>query len=212
MRKTRQPNQPQFAHLHLLWGWAAFFLLYFLTEQFIPLERCHLIHIPLDDRIPFCEWFVIFYVGWYALIVLSLGYFLLYNINSFRNLQTYIILTQALAMTVYILYPSYQDLRPTVFPRENILTAIVGLIYRIDTPTGICPSLHVAISVALSSIWLREKGISPWLKAVIVLFCLGVCLSVLFIKQHSLVDAIAAIPLCLIAERFVFHRNGRHPV
>lgn len=207
MRKTYHFKTVDSAHLHLLWGWAGFFVLYFLTENLIPLENCHLIHIPLDDRIPFCEWFVIFYVGWYALIVLSLGYFLLYHTNSFKKLQTYIMLTQGLAMTVYILYPSYQDLRPAEFPRENILTAVVGILYQIDTPTGICPSVHAAISIALSSVWLREKGINSWLKAGIVLFCIGVCLSVSFIKQHSVIDIVAAIPLCLIAEWFVFRRK-----
>ena len=207
MKKTPHTKTSDFAHLKLLWGWAVFFLLYVLTENLIPAERCHLIHAPLDDRIPFCEWFVIFYVGWYGLIAFSLGWFALYRVDSFRKLQTYIILTQLVAMAVYILYPSYQNLRPEVFPRENLLTAVVGLLYRIDTPTGICPSLHVAISVGIGEVWLREKGINPWLKAGIALFCLGVCLSVAFIKQHSVIDIAAAVPLCLVAEWFVFFRN-----
>ena len=200
-------HTPQFSHLYLLLGWIIYFILYYLTEKRIPIERCHLIHVPLDDRIPFCEGFVVFYVGWYLLIVLSLGYFLLYDIENFRNLQTYIIITQVLAIAVYILYPSYQDLRPAVFPRENVLTAMMGIIYRLDTPTGICPSLHVAISAAIASVWLRKKNTNLWLKELIILFCLGVCLSVLFVKQHSVVDILAAIPICLIAEWLVFFRR-----
>ena len=196
-------------HLHLLWGWVGFFLLYALTENLIPLERCHLIHAALDDRIPFREEFAVFYVGWYGLIVLSLGWFLRYSIDSFRKLQTYIIITQAIAMVVYILYPSYQDLRPEVFPRENILTDVMAFLYRIDTPTGVCPSLHVAVSVGIASTWLRERQAKPWLKAGIAIFCVGVCMSVVFVKQHSIVDVFAAIPLCLIAEWFVFHKISR---
>ena len=196
-------------HLHLLWGWVGFFLLYALTENLIPLERCHLIHAALDDRIPFREEFAVFYVGWYGLIVLSLGWFLRYSIDSFRKLQTYIIITQAIAMVVYILYPSYQDLRPEVFPRENILTDVMAFLYRIDTPTGVCPSLHVAVSVGIASTWLRERQAKPWLKAGIAVFCVGVCISVVFVKQHSVVDVFAAVPLCLIAEWLVFHRISR---
>ena len=196
-------------HLYLLWGWVGFFLLYALTENLIPLERCHLIHAALDDRIPFREEFAVFYVGWYGLIVLSLGWFLRYSIDSFRKLQTYIIITQAIAMVVYILYPSYQNLRPEVFPRENILTDVMAFLYRIDTPTGVCPSLHVAVSVGIASTWLREKKANPWVKAGIAIFCVGVCMSVLFVKQHSIVDVLAAIPLCLIAEWFVFHKKRR---
>lgn len=200
-------NTPTYRHLHLLWGWAGYFLLYFLTENLIPPEACHVIHTPLDDRIPFQECFVIFYVGWYGLILLSLGYFLLYSVDSFKNLQTYIIITQALAMAVYVLYPSRQDLRPEVFPRENILTSVMAFLYSIDTPTGVCPSLHVAISIGIASAWLREKQAATWLKAGITLFCIGVCCSVSFVKQHSVVDIVAAVPVCLIAEWFVYFRK-----
>ena len=202
-------NSPEFCHLKLLLGWVGYFVLYFLTEQLIPAESCHVIHSPLDDIIPFHEFFVIFYVGWYVLIVGSLLYFLLYNVQNFRNLQTYIIITQILAMIVYVVYPSRQDLRPEVFPRENLLTAIMGLIYRFDTNTGVLPSLHVAYSVGIASTWLREKSVPGWVRGVICLFCLGVCLSVAFVKQHSVLDIFAAIPVCLFAEWFVFFRKRR---
>ena len=200
-------NTPEFSHLKLLLGWVGYFTLYFLTENLIPAENCHVIHSTLDDMIPFNEFFVIFYVGWYVLIVISLGYFLLYSVQSFRNLQTYIIITQILAMAVYILYPSRQDLRPEVFPRENILTAIMGLIYSFDTNTGVLPSLHVAYSMGIASTWLREKSASPLVKTIITVFSLMVCISVAFVKQHSVLDIFAAIPVCLVAEWFVFFRK-----
>lgn len=202
-------NTPEFSHLKLLLGWVVYFTLYVLTESLIPPERCHVVHCALDDRIPFREEFVIFYVGWYFLILFSLGYFLLYSVDSFRKLQTYFILIQLVAMAVYLLWPSRQELRPQVFPRENLLTAVVGLLYQIDTPTGVCPSVHVAGSVAIASVWLRERRAKPWQKAAIGCFCLLVCLSVSFLKQHSVVDILAAIPLCLIAEWFVFLRKKK---
>ena len=200
-------NTPEFSHLKLLLGWVGYFVLYFLTENLIPAENCHLIHSPLDDLIPFNEFFVLFYVGWYVLIVASLLYFLLYSVESFKRLQTYIIITQILAMIVYIIYPSRQDLRPEVFPRENVLTWIMGMIYRFDTNTGVLPSLHVAYSLGIASTWLREKRVKPWVRILIALFCLGVCVSVAFVKQHSVLDIFSAIPVCLVAEWFVFFRK-----
>lgn len=202
-------NTPEFSHLKLLLGWVGYFTLYFLTENLIPAENCHVIHCKLDDMIPFNEFFVIFYVGWYASIVLSLGYFLLYSVKSFKNLQTYIIITQILAMAVYILYPSRQDLRPEVFPRENILTALMGLIYRFDTNTGVFPSLHVAYSLGMISTWLREKQAGKLVKTGVTAFLLMVCISVAFVKQHSVLDIFGAIPICLAAEWFVFYRKKK---
>lgn len=202
-------NTPEFSHLKLLLGWVGYFILYFLTENLIPAENCHIIHSPLDDLIPFNEFFVIFYVGWYVLIVGSLLYFLLYSVQNFRNLQTYIIITQILAMVVYVVYPSRQELRPEVFPRENVLTWIMGIIYTFDTNTGVFPSLHVAYSIGIASTWLREKSVGPALKTGIVLFVIGVCLSVAFVKQHSVLDIFGAIPVCMIAEWFVFFRKRK---
>ena len=150
--RLRRINEPQFAHLKLLLGWVGYFILYFLTENLIPADACHPVHMWLDDVIPFCEWFLIPYVFWYVLIVISLGYFLLYHVDSFKRLQTYIIITQILAMACYILYPTRQDLRPAEFVNDNFLTRCVSFLYAFDTNTGICPSLHVAYSLGIASV------------------------------------------------------------
>lgn len=197
-------NEPEFSHLKLLLGWIGYFALYFLTENLIPVEKCHDIHCGLDDIIPFCEAFLIPYVFWYLLIVISLLYFLLYNVDSFKKLQTYIIITQVVAMAIYIIYPSCQNLRPTEFPRDNFLTDCVGLLYSLDTNTGVCPSLHCAYSIGIASVWLREKNVSKLWKTFVVIAVILICLSTMFIKQHSAVDFFAAIPVCLLAEILVF--------
>lgn len=197
-------NQPEFSHLKLLSGWIIYFALYFLTENLIPLENCHVIHCALDDIIPFCEWFLFPYILWYALIVYSLWRFALYDVDCFKKLQTYIMITQAVAMAVYILYPNCQNLRPTDFPRDNFLTDCVKTIYFFDTNTGVCPSLHCAYSIGIASVFARAKNVSKFLKIFVAIFALIICLSTMFIKQHSAVDFFAALPVCLLAEILVF--------
>lgn len=207
--RLRKLNSPEFSHLKLLFGWVGYFTLYFLTESIIPEQSCTPVYCFLDDWIPFCEWFIIPYVLWYVLIAGSLLYFALHNIDSFKKLSTYIIITQVAAMAIYILFPTRQDLRPESFPRENFLTQIVALLYHFDTNTNVCPSLHVAYSLGIASVWIKEKDVSRLLKAGIVIFVISVCLSTAFIKQHSVLDGFAAIPICLFAEWFVFHRKKR---
>ena len=202
-------NDPQFSHLKLLLGWVGYFTLYFLTENLIPVENCYVVHSALDDIIPFCEIFFIPYVFWYLLIVISLLYFALYNIDSFKKLQTYIIITQIVAMAIYIAFPNMQDLRPTEFPRDNLLTKGVAFLYAFDTNTNVCPSLHVAYSLGIASVWLKEKTASiPW-KAFVLIAVILICLSTMFIKQHSAVDFFAALPVCLLAEYVVFRKYWR---
>ena len=198
-------NTPEFSHLKLLLGWVGYFLLYFLTENLIPNSACHPIHCALDDMIPFDELFVIPYVFWYVLVGGSLLYYALCDVDSFKRLQIFIILTQVIAMAVYILYPSRQDLRPDVFPRQNFLTWILGIIYAFDTPTGVCPSLHVGYSMGILSVVLKDREIPRFWKVVLVGVVFTICCAVCFVKQHSAVDVIAAIPMCALAEALVYH-------
>ncbi len=202
-------NEPQFSHIKLLAGWIVYFAFYFLTENLIPAERCHPMHCFIDDLVPFNEVFVIFYMSWYLLIVISLLSFFLYDIQSFRDLSTFIIITQVVAMFVYIVYPNRQDLRPLVFEHHNIFTMALGFLYHFDTPTGVCPSLHVAYSIGIGSVWLKKKDASPLWKVILVVWIVLICLAVMFVKQHSAVDVIAALPLGLLAELLVFRKRYR---
>ncbi len=201
-------REKRFSHLWLLLGWVGYLLLYFLTENLIPAEKCHVIHCALDDLIPFHEGFLLFYCFWYVYLVLSLLYFFLYDIPSFKKLQFYIIVTQVIAMAAYILYPSIQLLRPEVFPRDNLLTRLLGFIYTADTPTGVCPSLHVAYSMGIASVWGRSKDASRPFKIFIIVMAVLISVSTTFVKQHSAVDVLAAIPLGLLAEYIVY---GKFP-
>ena len=200
-------NEPRYSHLKLLWGWVIYFLLYFLTENLIPPEKCHPVHCRLDDLIPFNEYFAIFYCGWFLLVAGSLLYYLLYDVKSFRKLQTFLMVTQAVAMACYIIYPTRQDLRPDHFDRNNLFTLVMGFIYAFDTSTGVCPSLHAAYSIGILSVGLKDKSMPVLGKLLLTGFVIMICLAVCFVKQHSAVDVIAALPVCLLAECLVYGKD-----
>ena len=196
----RKLNDPHFSHLKLLLGWVVYFIFYFSLEYFIPNNSGTAIYCTLDYKIPFLEVFIIPYVTWYALIVFSLLYFMFYNVENFIRLQKFIIVTQAVAIIVYIVFPNFQPLRPEVYPRDNFLTDMVASLQAFDTNSNVCPSLHVAYSIGMASIWLKEKTATWPAKTAVVIFCILVCLSTVFIKQHSVIDGLAAIPVCALAE------------
>ena len=201
-------REPRFSHIGLLIAtWCTYFLLYLLTENLIPAERCISVHCKLDDIMVFNEYFVVFYVGWYLLVAGSLAYYLLHDVKRFRELDLYIFVTQMVAMACYILVPTRQDLRPEVFPRENVFSWIMGLIYTLDTNTGVCPSLHVAYSLAILAVYWRDENISRLWKAILLVLVVLISLSTAFVKQHSMVDVFAAIPTALIGEWLIYHRK-----
>ncbi len=203
----RRLGEPRFSHALLLLGWVYYLVMYLLTENLIAPERCHVVHCALDDLIPFHEGFVVFYAGWYLYVFIALAYSFFYNVEGFRRLQRFIIVTQVAAMLCYIVWPSIQLLRPEVFPRDNFFSRVLGGIYRIDTPTGVCPSLHVGYSLGVVSVALKDRELPPFWKAAVVFFAVGVCLAVVFVKQHSCLDVLAALPLGLLAEALVYGRD-----
>ena len=191
-------TSPEFRHLLLLGGWLVYFALYFLTEQLIPYERCHPIHCALDDLIPFCEVFVVPYLLWFCLVAGSLLYLLLHDVPNFRRLSIYIMITQAGAMLVYILWPNIQLLRPETMPRSNFFTWVLAFVYSFDTPTGVLPSLHAAYSIAILSVFWHRKQTALWWRILLPCLVVLIIAATFFVKQHSVLDALAAPPLCVV--------------
>ena len=71
--------------------------------------------------------------------------------------------------------------------------------YAYDTNTNVCPSLHVIGAVAVQFAFMHLKG-----KKYIVLHIafmvttILICLSTVFLKQHSIVDVFTAVPVCVL--------------
>jgi hypothetical protein len=205
--RLRRIGEPQFRHALLLLGWVWYFIMYMITENLIPIERCTPIHCWLDDVIPFNELFLIPYVLWYALIVVTLAYYFFFDIPRFKQVQIFILITQIIAMTCYVLFPSRQDLRPETFARDNFLTRLMAFIYSFDTSTGVCPSLHVAYSIGIASVVAKDDYFSRPFKIGLTAFVILICVATTFVKQHSAVDVFAALPVCLVAEAIIFGRS-----
>ena len=202
--RLRRIGEPQYRHALLLLGWVWYFIMYMITENLIPIERCTPIHCWLDDVIPFNELFLIPYVLWYALIVVTLAYYFFFDIPRFKQVQIFILITQIIAMTCYVLFPSRQDLRPETFARDNFLTRLMAFIYSFDTSTGVCPSLHVAYSIGIASVVAKDDYFSRPFKIGLTAFVILICVATTFVKQHSAVDVFAALPVCLVAEAIIF--------
>lgn len=173
---------------------------YLLLERIAPVGTVHLIHCPLDDIIPFQELFLIPYALWYVGIIGIHLYTMVYDVPEFKKYTKFLIISMTFSTATFILYPSYQQLRPTEFPRDNLLTNIVGLIYLIDTNTNIFPSEHAIGALAVFAASLHTKGLHSLVKTTVIgIMTALICLSTVFLKQHSILDVVAAIPICLIA-------------
>lgn len=191
----------QYSHLKLLLFWPLYGLAFWAVEKGIPLQAQRVIQCGADQWIPFREWFLIPYTFWYFYLAAMVVYTFLYDVEIFRKLMHYLIFTTAAALAAYVLFPNRQLLRPEVFPRENLLTRGIGILYQVDNPCNVCPSLHVMHAFAVSSAGSRAKGLQSRLWQWIFGICTGlICLSTVFIKQHSILDGLVGILICFAAE------------
>lgn len=198
---------PAFRHVLLLLYWPAYLLSFILIERLCPAPAYHTVRCALDDLIPFCEWFLFSYVSWHVSLLWMSLYTLAYDIAAFRRFMWNLILTTAIAIAVYLIWPSQQLLRPdlSALGRENLLTRAVGLIYAVDTNTNVCPSLHciggfAILFAALDMPRFRTRGWTVFF----VIFALLICASTVFMKQHSAVDFFAALPVILIGWLIIY--------
>lgn len=85
----------------------------------------------------------------------------------------------------------------------------VGGLYT-PLPLWLCVATCLAASTILSA-GLKDKELPAWFKAALTVFVVMVCLAVCFVKQHSAIDVLAALPVCLIAELAVYGKDYWKP-
>lgn len=203
-------NTDEFRHLKLLIFWPIFGLLFTFVERFYNVGHYYSMHCPLDDMIPFCEWFLIPYLLWFVYLIWTIVYTFFFDVAAFKRMMYFIIITYSITMLIYLVFPTCQDLRPTQFARDNVLTRFVAWFYNFDTNTNVCPSIHVLGSVAaMLGLCDCRRLQNPKLKLLFILLCVLICISTVFMKQHSVLDVLAALPLCVIAYP-ICYKAGRH--
>lgn len=193
-------NSPEFRHLWLLLFWPVFGILFAMVEKDVFNPVYTPVWCPLDDRIPFCEWFLIPYLFWFVFLVGMHLYLLLFDVPAFRRFMYYIMITYGVTMAIYLIYPTCQELRPAEFARDNFLTRFMAAFYAFDTNTNVCPSIHVegSIAVALAA-WDTPRFQTPLWRTVFLGTALLISVATVFVKQHSVLDVFWALVLCAAA-------------
>ena len=206
----------EFKHLWPLLYWIIYGIGFALVERLYPtVEDCkYHMWCELDAYIPFLEIFVIPYLLWFVFLVVTHVYTLLYDVELYKKLIKYIIITYTTALVIFVLFPnafanpSGASLRPDVetLGRNNILIEFMKYFWaNVDTPTNVCPSLHVIGTMAcMFTVLHSERLKNKIFRAFIVLVSISICVSTIFLRQHSILDVIVAVPICIIAEIICF--------
>lgn len=163
------------------------------------------IHCKIDYMIPFIPVFVVAYFSWFVFIAATGIIFLLKSKEDLRKTFLCINFCMATGMLIYIIFPNYQLLRPTKYG-SDFFSQLVKLLQQGDSPSSVCPSLHVAVSICLyagiaNSVCFKNR---PKIKFFTLVITILICISTVFIKQHSVIDVGCGILQGFIAYILVY--------
>ena len=160
----------------------------------------------LDYYIPFEKWFVIPYLFWF--VYMGIGFFYVGRASKkdFYRLCVYMFGGMCICYILYMLFPNGQNLRP-VITDTDVLSRMIKHIYDTDTPTNVCPSIHVYNSIVIhlaicSCSELKER---VKLKRFSFISMVLICVSTVFIKQHSVKDVMGGAILAVVMYGILYY-------
>lgn len=166
----------------------------------------HVIHSVIDDKIPFVEYFIVPYLLWFVFIAVVFLYFFFTDVDGFYKMAKLTFAGMTIFLIISTLMPNGLNLRPVYFERDNVFVTLVKMVYRADTPTNVFPSLHVFNSLgACIAIYhsdaLRKHKAVCWGSYILAAL---IILATVFLKQHSVLDVIAAFLLAYVLHQVVY--------
>ena len=102
-------------HWYLL-IWLVYLTLFAIAEHVVT-DNYWVSYLPLDDKIPFCRYFIIPYCLWHPLLFLMTLYLMFYDAEGLKRYMLYIGLGFGGSILFCLIFPNGQDLRPTEFAR-----------------------------------------------------------------------------------------------
>ena len=174
-----------------------------------PVEKLYIVHMAIDDHIPFCEYFVIPYFLWFVYFTGAVLLLAFFDRRDYYRLFIMLASGMTLFIIVSLLIPNGHELRPTHFDRDNLFVHMVQALYRTDTPTNLFPSIHCYNSLAADIAIQNSKDLSgkKWLRAGSFVLCWLIILATVFLKQHSVFDLLTAFALTAVMYVLVYGRD-----
>lgn len=190
----------KYKHAAPLIVYAIIYLTWFVWLEQNVTKNYKVIHVALDDYIPFCEWFVIPYFLWFAYVSIVVLWLFFKNKDDYYRACIFLFTGMTIFLLISTLFPNGQHLRPHIMPRDNVLTALVSYLYSTDTPTNLWPSIHVYNSLGAHFAVVKNPALArkKWVRIGSFVLCTSIILSTMFIKQHSVFDVVTAFIMAAI--------------
>ena len=191
MKKWIQKLLPDYAIQPLILALAANFIIYFGVSQLRDHLTFHSLALPVDDRIPFFAPFIIFYILAYVQWIIN---YLLIAREGKTFCYHFIygdVISKLFCLVFFLIFPTTL-VRPEV-TGHSICDQLVRLVYQIDAPVNLFPSIHCLESWCCIHAALRMKKTPRWYLPITIVMSFCVFASTLLVKQHVFVDIFGGI-------------------
>lgn len=169
----------------------------------------NLIYLPVDDKIPFIDVFIIPYLLWFFFVAATIVYLFLYSKTEFYQACAFLFSGMTIFLIISTIYPNGLNLRETITYNNSIFSDMVKALQNTDTCTNVFPSIHVYNSIGCFIALAKSKGLEQkkWIKVASFILATLIILSTVFLKQHSVIDVIGAfvlaVPMYFISYRLI---------
>lgn len=145
----------------------------------------------LDRMLPFCPGWSVVYVG--AYLFWAAGYVYLARGRDWYRVMTAEVLAKLVCGACFLLLPTTNQ-RPGL-TGEGLGVGLLGLIYALDRPANLFPSIHCLESWLCCAGLGKGPEVPSWYRALSRTAALLICASTVLIRQHVLADVLAGVLL-----------------
>ena len=160
----------------------------------------HVIHMELDDTIPFVSAFCIPYFLWFGYVAVALCYAYLHDKQEYLRSCAFLFTGMTVFLIVSTIYPNGHYMRYGVSLGSGIFDQIVHWLWTTDTATNLFPSIHVFNSIGAHIALTRSENLrdNKLIKYGSFTLMCSIILATVFIKQHSVFDVMTALLMALV--------------
>lgn len=169
----------------------------------------HVIHMAIDDKIPFCEYFIIPYFLWFLFVPAVMIYEFFYSKREFYEACAFLFIGMTVFLILCTVWPNGLNLRQDISYRDNLCADLVRTLRKTDTSTNVFPSIHVFNTLGCLVVLCKSKGMKqhPVIKLLAGILSVLIVLSTVFLQQHSVADVIGGFALAAIMYLLVYIPN-----
>lgn len=144
--------------------------------------------------IPFIDWFILFYFSAYLSFI---PVFVSLKFEDHLKISKALIFSGVFGGAIFLIYPTTCGFERNILKVENF-KLLYSFLWGQDNPVTLMPSFHVGMS-ALFLIPLIKRSKSVVQKVIYLFWLMLICLSIVFVHQHHIIDIPTGLALAMIS-------------